>query len=86
MLERWHFATLQFNCEGTGWCGLTSILALLSRTRHPGMVSLLSLQEMPWVANVHPNQPDGYLTEERKAADPDQGFSTFFSETGMRSA
>jgi len=27
-------------------------------------------------------QPDGYLTEERKAADPDQGFSTFFSETG----
>lgn len=29
-------------------------------------------------------QPDGYLTEERKAADPDHGFSTFFSETGMR--
>lgn len=29
------------------------------------------------------DQPDGYLTEERKAADPDQGFSTFFSETGM---
>lgn len=29
-------------------------------------------------------QPDGYLTDERKAADPDQGFSTFFSETGMR--
>ena len=29
------------------------------------------------------SQPDGYLTEERKAADPDQGFSTFFSETGM---
>jgi len=28
-------------------------------------------------------QPDGYLTEERKAAEPDQGFSTFFSETGM---
>lgn len=28
-------------------------------------------------------QPDGYLTEERKAQDPDQGFSTFFSETGM---
>ena len=28
-------------------------------------------------------QPDGYLTEERKAADSDQGFSTFFSETGM---
>lgn len=27
-------------------------------------------------------QPDGYLTEERKAAEPDQGFSTFFSETG----
>ena len=27
-------------------------------------------------------QPDGYLTEERKAADPDQEFSTFFSETG----
>ena len=27
-------------------------------------------------------QPDGYLTEERKAADPDHGFSTFFSETG----
>ncbi|TQW08825.1 hypothetical protein IF2G_03256 [Cordyceps javanica] len=27
-------------------------------------------------------QPDGYLTEERKAQDPDQGFSTFFSETG----
>ncbi|KAH0848141.1 Tubulin alpha chain [Fonsecaea pedrosoi] len=31
------------------------------------------------------NQPDGYLTEERKAADPDQGFSTFFSETGTAS-
>src|SRR5271167_1973044 len=29
-------------------------------------------------------QPDGYLTEERKAAEPDQGFSTFFSETGKR--
>jgi len=28
-------------------------------------------------------QPDGYLTAERKAADPDHGFSTFFSETGM---
>lgn len=28
------------------------------------------------------HQPDGYLTEERKAAVPDQGFSTFFSETG----
>jgi hypothetical protein len=27
-------------------------------------------------------QPDGFLTEERKAADDDQGFSTFFSETG----
>ena len=27
-------------------------------------------------------QPDGYLTEERKAADDDHGFSTFFSETG----
>ncbi|KAL1837514.1 hypothetical protein VTJ49DRAFT_3681 [Mycothermus thermophilus] len=27
-------------------------------------------------------QPDGYLTEERKNADPDHGFSTFFSETG----
>ena len=32
------------------------------------------------------SQPDGYLTEERKAADPDQGFSTFFSETGMRAS
>ena len=30
----------------------------------------------------HGIQPDGYLTEERKSADPDQGFSTFFSETG----
>ena len=29
-------------------------------------------------------QPDGYLTEERKAQEPDQGFSTFFSETGTR--
>jgi hypothetical protein len=27
-------------------------------------------------------KPDGYLTDERKAAEPDQGFSTFFSETG----
>jgi hypothetical protein len=25
------------------------------------------------------------LTEERKAAEPDQGFSTFFSETGKHS-
>jgi tubulin alpha len=31
----------------------------------------------------HGIQPDGYLTEERKQQDPDQGFSTFFSETGM---
>ncbi|KFY26800.1 hypothetical protein V493_03852 [Pseudogymnoascus sp. VKM F-4281 (FW-2241)] len=31
----------------------------------------------------HGIQPDGYLTEERKAAEPDQGFSTFFSETGQ---
>jgi hypothetical protein len=29
-------------------------------------------------------KPDGYLTEERKQADPDHGFSTFFSETGTR--
>lgn len=28
-------------------------------------------------------QPDGFLTEERKAANNDHGFSTFFSETGM---
>ena len=28
------------------------------------------------------SQPDGYLTEERKAANDDHGFSTFFSETG----
>ncbi|KAM0322961.1 hypothetical protein ACHAQA_009060 [Verticillium albo-atrum] len=31
----------------------------------------------------HGIQPDGFLTEERKAADPDHGFSTFFSETGQ---
>jgi hypothetical protein len=30
----------------------------------------------------HGIQPDGYLTEERKAKDDDHGFSTFFSETG----
>ena len=30
------------------------------------------------------SQPDGYLSEERKAsAGSDEGFSTFFSETGM---
>ena len=34
------------------------------------------------VANADGLQPDGYLTEERKQADPDHGFSTFFSETG----
>lgn len=27
-------------------------------------------------------KPDGFLTEERKAANDDHGFSTFFSETG----
>ena len=32
----------------------------------------------------HGIQPDGYLTEERKANNDDQGFSTFFSETGMK--
>ncbi|KAG0157138.1 hypothetical protein PDIDSM_4322 [Penicillium digitatum] len=31
----------------------------------------------------HGIQPDGFLTEERKKADPDHGFSTFFSETGQ---
>jgi len=31
----------------------------------------------------HGIQPDGYLTEERKAGPQDQGFSTFFSETGQ---
>ncbi|KAF5670991.1 tubulin alpha chain [Fusarium heterosporum] len=31
----------------------------------------------------HGIQADGYLTEERKQQDPDQGFSTFFSETGQ---
>ncbi|EGS23041.1 uncharacterized protein CTHT_0015250 [Thermochaetoides thermophila DSM 1495] len=31
----------------------------------------------------HGIQPDGYLTEERKNAEPDTGFSTFFSETGQ---
>jgi hypothetical protein len=30
----------------------------------------------------HGIQPDGYLTEERKAKNDDHGFSTFFSETG----
>lgn len=33
-------------------------------------------------ADTDDPQPDGYLTEERKQADPDHGFSTFFSETG----
>jgi hypothetical protein len=33
----------------------------------------------------HGIQPDGYLTEERKAKDDDHGFSTFFSETGASS-
>ncbi|KAF2878323.1 Tubulin/FtsZ, GTPase domain-containing protein [Massariosphaeria phaeospora] len=31
----------------------------------------------------HGIQPDGYLTEERKAAEEDRGFDTFFSETGQ---
>ncbi|KAI9890996.1 MAG: alpha-tubulin [Vezdaea aestivalis] len=31
----------------------------------------------------HGIQPDGYLTEERKAESKDSGFSTFFSETGQ---
>ncbi|RKF54356.1 Tubulin alpha chain [Golovinomyces cichoracearum] len=31
----------------------------------------------------HGIRPDGYLTEKRKAADHDEGFSTFFSETGQ---
>ncbi|KAL9604223.1 MAG: hypothetical protein Q9219_000621 [cf. Caloplaca sp. 3 TL-2023] len=31
----------------------------------------------------HGIQPDGYLTEERKNGEQDQGFSTFFSETGQ---
>lgn len=30
----------------------------------------------------HGIQPDGYLTDERKAKNDDHGFSTFFSETG----
>jgi hypothetical protein len=30
----------------------------------------------------HGIQPDGFLTEERKALNDDHGFSTFFSETG----
>ena len=29
-------------------------------------------------------KPDGFLTEERKSADDDHGFSTFFSETGTQ--
>ncbi|CAD0024772.1 unnamed protein product [Aureobasidium pullulans] len=33
----------------------------------------------------HGIQPDGYLTEERKAGSEDQGFSTFFSETVVSS-
>merc|ERR1712137_844351 len=31
----------------------------------------------------HGIQPDGFLTEERKALNDDHGFSTFFSETGQ---
>jgi len=37
-----------------------------------------------WEIITNRLQPDGYLTEERKAAEPDQGFSTFFSETGKQ--
>lgn len=61
-----------------------SPLALLPRARHQGM----HLEPVYCVAGRGPAnafvQPDGYLTEERKAAEPDQGFSTFFSETGMQ--
>jgi len=32
----------------------------------------------------HGIQPDGYLTQERKDAGEDHGFSTFFSETGKQ--
>ena len=55
--------------------------AVLSRARYPGTPRLLyHLKSHPLTGL----QPDGYLTPERKAADPDQGFSTFFTETGKR--
>jgi hypothetical protein len=54
--------------------------AVLLGTRHPGEWLALSLARPRQLTRTY--QPDGYLTEERKAADPDQGFSTFFSETG----
>lgn len=56
-----------------------TVAALLSRARNPGEWFALFMVD----PDANPSQPDGYLTEERKAADPDQGFSTFFSETGM---
>ena len=63
--------------------GLTSSLftAVLPRARHPGETSCTL--EGTWGTLLTLMQPDGYLTEERKAADDDHGFSTFFSETGM---
>lgn len=61
------------------------LLALLPRTWNPGMhepspPGHLSPAVSACLLTI--SQPDGYLTEERKAADPDHGFSTFFSETG----
>lgn len=58
--------------------------ALLPRARYPGKLPpiCLHLRFESDLANAERPQPDGYLTEERKAQEPDQGFSTFFSETG----
>ncbi len=62
-------------------------LALLPRAWHPSKplfgLNRISGKGNSTVLTRFCSQPDGYLTEERKAADPDQGFSTFFSETGQ---
>lgn len=62
---------------------INSTIALLPRARHQGKLITHEQSYVPLILTASFFfQPDGFLTDERKAADPDHGFSTFFSETG----
>ena len=72
--------------SGTGLILGDSSTAWSTVSRYVHITSMLVIGSIaavePLLTCFYLLQPDGYLTEERKAADPDQGFSTFFSETG----
>ena len=73
--------------EGKSWLtqhySSSTVLSMVFRYASRYLLSCLLYNRYLALTDISSGQPDGYLTEERKAAEPDHGFSTFFSETGM---